>query len=340
MAKIKLATTLYSFTNEQRDFGWSTEDCLKAIKDLGLDGFEVVAAQTFDEYPYVTDKQLDELRNLADKYGLEICSYSAQADRGKRSDRVDLTDDEMFAYALLDLKNAYKVGAKAQRQQNQIHPEVMRRLAPYAEAYQVKVGVEMHAPMVPTEKALMPFNKVFDEVNSKYIGWTPDFGMFDPEGMNFAGREDPSSMFHTYVPSRVQFPEEASEWFERNYERPNEELYEGMKQFHLSESQLRTLSVMFKGMNAATPEERARLWEDFENVTMKHAVHFHGKFNRLTETGDDATIPTSKIIDIINRSDYEGYISIEYEGHAFYPDTPIVPILRKHIQFYRDSLGI
>lgn len=340
MAKIKLGTTLYSFTNEQRDFGWTTEDCIKAVKDLGLDGFEIVASQTFDDYPYPTDQELDYVRNLAEKYGLEISSYSTQADRGKRSDRQDMTDDEMFAYAMIDLKAAYKIGAKASRVQNQLHPEVMRRLAPYAEAYGVKLGIEMHNPMCPTEKALQPFNKVFDEVNSPYIGWTPDFGTFDTASFNMSKREDKGSFFHMYSPSRVVIPPEACDWFDEHRDLKDDELFEGMKQFHLTEKQLDQIRVMFSGMNHATEEERARLWEDFEKVTLKHAVYFHGKFYNLADDGDDMTIPTGRILEAINRTDYEGFISIEYEGHAMFPNKPVVPILRKHVEFYRNVLHI
>lgn len=341
MAKIKLATTLYSFTNEQRDWGWTTEDCLREIKQLGLDGVEFVASQTFDNYPYVTEKQLDELRNLTERYGLEISSYSAQGDRGKRSDRQDMTDDEMFAYAMLDLKNAYKVGAKAQRQQNQVHPEVMRRIAPYAEAYGVRIGVEMHSPMVPTEKAILPFNKVFDEVNSPYIGWTPDFGMFDTASPQLKPRTESSSMFSRFIPSRVNIPEEVCEWYQQNARNmTTSEILEAVKKFNMTEKQYADFCVMFEGMNAATDEERARLWEDFEKVTIPHAVYFHGKFNEIGETGDDVSIHTSRVLDIINRSDYEGYISIEYEGHGRFPNTPVVPILRKHVEFYRSVLGL
>lgn len=341
MANIKLGATLYSFTHEQRDLGWSTEDCLKQIKELGLDGFEIVGAQTFDNYPWPTDKQIDEIRNLASKYGLIISSYSAQADRGKRTDKQDLSEDDMFTYALNDIKVAHKLGAKAQRQQCQVYPNVMRRLAPWAEAYDVKVGVEMHTPMVPRQPGCEAFSKVFEETGSPYIGWTPDFGMFDTQAPQLAsqqklGKGKTRSMF----PSRATIPHEACVFYEENLNKlSREEMLTALLQFGLNERQLADVEVLYKGMDTAGAA-RDTIWEDFEHIIVPHSVYFHGKFNQLGDNGDDVSIHTSRILDIIRRSDYDGFISIEYEGHGRFPDIPVTPILRKHIEFYKKNLHL
>ena len=87
-------------------------------------------------------------------------------------------------------------------------------------------------------------------------------------------------------------------------------------------------------------EARNTIWEDFEKITVPHAVYFHGKFNEIGDDGDDVSIHTSRILEIIGRSDYEGFISIEYEGHGKFPDMPVVPILREHIEFYLKILQI
>lgn len=341
MANIKIGASLYSFTNEQRDLGWSTEDCIREIKNLGLDGFEIVGSQTFSNYPWPSDQQIDEVRNLAEKYGLEISSYSAQADRGKYSMKQDLSEDDMFTYALNDLKVAYKLGAKAQRQQCQVYPEVMRRLAPWAEAYGIRVGVEMHTPMTPRETGCAAFNKVFDEVNSPFIGWTPDFGMFDTKAPQLNSQlKVGKSLMRRMYPSRVNVPAEVCDFYEENLDRfTPEEMKEAISRFDLTERQFEDVCVMFKGMDVAG-DTRDTIWEDFENIIIPHAVYFHGKFNEIGKDGDDVSIHTSRILEIIGRSNYDGFISIEYEGHDRFPDVPIIPILRDHIEFYHKVLHI
>lgn len=341
MAKIKIGTTLYSFTNEQRDHGWSTEDCFRECAALGLSGVELVAAQTFSSYPWPSEKDIYAVRDLAEKYGLEICAYSAQADRGKRTDIQDLTEDDMFTYALNDIKYAYMIGAKAQRQQCQVYPNVMKRLAPWAEAYGVKVGVEMHTPMAPREAGVEAYNKVFEEVDSPYIGWTPDFGMFDTEAPQLASKaKTGKGMLRRMFPSRANIPAEVCDFYEDNFSfMTPEELQAALQKFDLTERQRADIGVLFKGMDVAG-DTRDTIWEDFESITLPHAVHFHGKFNKIGDDGDDVSIHTSRILEIIGRSDYEGYISIEYEGHGKFPDVPVSPILREHIGFYRKILGM
>lgn len=335
MSRIKLGITLYSFTNEQRDYGWTTEDCIRACAELGVSGIEIVAAQTFGKnYPWPSIKEIYQVRSLCEHYGLEIAAYSAQADRGKRFQDIDMSDEDMFTYALNDLKYAYEIGAKAQRQQNNLSPKALEMLAPWAEKYKVKVGIEMHQPMTPCEPNSMVFNRVIEKVDSPYIGWVPDFGMFSEAkyNMRFA------SQVRGY-PSRMNIPDKVVDYFETHQGISLEQAKEDMKKFDLTDWQKKIMAVYFTVGDTAG-ESRNTLWEDFEKVTLPHAVHMHGKFHSLNESGDDENIPTKKVLQVIRKSDYEGYISIEYEGHLHGSPAPVVPIMRRHLQFYRDTLGI
>lgn len=336
MSKIKLGLILYSFTNEQRDHGWTTEDCIRAAKELGVSGIEIVASQTFGRsYPWPSDEEISYVRNLADKYELEIAAYSGQADRGKKSWGYGMSEDDMFTYALNDLKYAYKIGAPAQRQQNNISPGVLRRLAPWAEKYRVKVGIEMHQPMTPCEARSEDFNRVFEEVDSPYIGWTPDFGMFSTGKYNarFLGKLNA-------IPSRMNIPEEVCQFCEDHIGMDLEEAKEKIMAMPMTPEQKAVMDVFFTTGDVAGEEARKNLWEDFQRVTLPHAVHMHGKFHELGADGDDTAIPTSRILDIVRDSDYEGYISIEYEGHFRFPERPAFPVLRRHVAFYNNVLGI
>lgn len=58
MSKIKLGVTLYSFSTEYCKGEMSLEDCIRVSKELGAEGFEIVATQMIPSYPYVSDKFL------------------------------------------------------------------------------------------------------------------------------------------------------------------------------------------------------------------------------------------------------------------------------------------
>lgn len=335
MSKIKTAITLYSFTNEQRDHGWSTEDCLRACRDLGVAGVEFVASQTFGRsYPWPDLQEIYAVRRLCEKLGLEIAAYSAQSDRGKRFQDVDMPAEDMFAYALNDLKYAYEIGAYAQRQQNNLSPEALEMLAPWAEKYRVKVGIEMHQPMTPCEPNSEAFNRVIERVDSPYIGWVPDFGMFSEGKYNARFADRLSGM-----PSRMNVPDEIVDYFETHQGEPIAQAKEELRAFHPDEKLQAILDVYLTTGDTAG-DSRKTLWEDFERVTLPHAVHFHGKFHHLADDGDDENIPTQKVLKVIGKSDYDGFISIEYEGHLHGRPDPVVPIMRRHLAFYRDVLGI
>lgn len=336
MSKIKTSITLYSFTNEQRDHGWTTEDCLRACAELGVTGVEFVASQTFGRsYPWPDLKEIYQVRSLCEKYGLEIAAYSAQADRGKRFHDVDMSAEDMFTYALNDLKYAYEMGAYAQRQQNNLSPKALEMLAPWAEKYRVKVGIEMHQPMTPCEPNSEIFNEVIERVDSPYIGWVPDFGMFSEGKYNARFADKVNGM-----PSRMNTPAEIVDYFETHQGIPIPEAREEIEAlFHPNAEVQKIIDIMFSTGDIAG-DSRNTLWEDFERVTLPRTVHLHGKFHQLGDDGDDTNIPTQKVLRVIGNSDYEGYISIEYEGHLRGKPDPVVPIMRRHLAFYRDILGI
>ena len=86
-------------------------------------------------------------------------SYGANNDKGMRCDR-NLTDDEMLADAIIDLKTANKLGCKVMRVQYMMSPEAFERLAPYAELFDVRCGIEIHNPETPGSPSMQKYLEV------------------------------------------------------------------------------------------------------------------------------------------------------------------------------------
>ena len=148
MSNVKLGVTLYSFSTEYCRGDMTMEDCIGKAKELGAEGFEIVATQMIPSYPYVSDKFLGEFDAICRYYDMEPVCYGANMDKGLYRDRC-MTDDEMIQTAINDIKNAHKMGCKVMREQYLIGPKNFARLAPYAESYNVKVGIEIHNPDYP-----------------------------------------------------------------------------------------------------------------------------------------------------------------------------------------------
>jgi hypothetical protein len=56
-----------------------------------------------------------------------------------------------------------------------------------------------------------------------------------------------------------------------------------------------------------------RRWEEL----MPQVVHVHGKFYGIDEAGEEPSIDHATIMDVLVEAGYTGYISSEWEGHAY-----------------------
>ena len=177
MSKVKTGITLFSLGTPYLKGELDLEGVIRTAAELGAEGYEIVATQMIPSYPFVSDEFVEFINKCKEKYGIGPICYSANMDRGMLKDR-DLTEDEMVARAITDIMSANKLGCTVMREQYLLSPEGLKRIAPYAEAYNVHVGIEIHNPESPITPAIMDYVKVIEETGSKYIGFVPDFGCF------------------------------------------------------------------------------------------------------------------------------------------------------------------
>ena len=170
MSKVKTGITLFSLGTPYLKGELDLEGVIRTAAELGAEGYEIVAAQMIPSYPFVSDEFVEFINKCKEKYGIGPICYSANMDRGMLKDR-DLTEDEMVARAITDIMSANKLGCTVMREQYLLSPEGLKRIAPYAEAYNVHVGIEIHNPESPITPAIMDYVKVIEETGSKYIGF-------------------------------------------------------------------------------------------------------------------------------------------------------------------------
>ncbi|RDU24623.1 sugar phosphate isomerase/epimerase family protein [Anaerosacchariphilus polymeriproducens] len=304
MSEIKLGITLYCFTKEYCCGEMSLEDCIRTAKELGAEGYEIVASQMIPSYPYVSDKFLGEINSISHYYDIKPICYSANMDRGLRGDR-NLSEDEMLAMAINDVKSAHKMGCKVMREQYLLSANAMKRLAPYAEDYDVKVGIEIHNPETPNTPIMREYLEAFKESGSKYLGFIPDFGLF-------ACRPNkPMWDAALAAGTPLEILEMGKEM--RLNEVPLEDAIEEFKKAGASGVALAALQGMY-GFVQFRRDCKNEL-EGLKEI-MSYCFHMHGKFHYLDENCHEASIPYNEIIPVIGNSDYKGFIVSEYEDHA------------------------
>ena len=81
-SSIKLAVSVYSFTNEYYTRKYSLEDCIQKVSEIGADGIEIVSTQHIPGYPNPDDEFIAHFNYLLDKYELEPACYSLYIDLG------------------------------------------------------------------------------------------------------------------------------------------------------------------------------------------------------------------------------------------------------------------
>lgn len=323
MSNIKLGMTLYCFTPEYARGIYTLEDCIRKAKEFGAEGLEIVATQMIPSYPYVSDSFLGEIQAMLRYYDMELSCYAANMDRGMRRDR-NLTEDEMLDRAIQDLRSANKLGCHVMREQYLLSPKALRRLAPYAEEYNVKVGIEIHNPEYPTSPVMKEYLKEIVASGSKYIGFIPDFGCFatKPNKPNWD-----TALKNGAQPELLEMAAQL-----RYDEVPMEEASEKLIEAGANEAVMGAFSGMYGFVTFYNRPDIEGLKE-----IMPYCFEMHGKFHYMYEDLHEASIPYEQILPVIKDSDFDGYIMSEYEDHASDYAGPYM--IQRHIAMEKKILA-
>ena len=307
MANVKTGITLFSLGTPYLKGELDLEGVIRTAAEMGAEGYEIVAAQMIPSYPYVSDEFVDFTKMCEEKYGIAPSCYSANMDRGMLCDR-DLTEDEMVARAITDIISANKLGCTVMREQYLLSPNGLERIAPYAEAYNVHVGIEIHNPESPITQSILDYVEVIEKTGSSYIGFVPDFGCFATApnkpywdralaaGADVKVLEQMAQLRYDDVPQ-----EEATRIL--------------MPELQKCPALFGTLSSMY-GFVQFRKSCTAEL-EGLKKI-MPYCFEMHGKFHYVDENLHEPAIPYEEIIPVIAASDYNGYIVSEFEDEGGY----------------------
>ncbi len=303
MAKIKTGITLFSLGSLYITGQLDLEGVIREAAKMGAEGYEIVAAQMIPSYPYVSDEFIGFTHRMKETYGIGPCSYGANMDRGMLHDR-DLTEDEMVARAINDIVSANKLGCTVMREQYLLSPEGLARLAPYAEAYNVHVGIEIHNPESPITPVMMEYLNVIERTGSKYLGFVPDFGCFATK---------PNKPYWDDALAAGATEEQLNKCAELRYDEVPQE--EAMRIMADECRRTPALYSVLSGMYGFVQFRRDCQKElDGLKAIMPYCFEMHGKCHYVFEDLHEASIPYERIIPVIADSDYDGYIISEFEG--------------------------
>lgn len=302
---IKLGITLYSLTSEFAAGLYTPETLIAAAAEHGLGpGIEFNIAQMLRTYPDVDAEFVKIWRDSMDKYELEPSAIGTNLDMGRRKER-DMTLDEEHDFLARQLKTAHTLGFKKVVIRSH-GKELLRSLLPLAEKYDQYLGYEIHAPSGPNNPQVLAMREMYEELQSERLGFTADF----------------SSTMHSLSPtllrtmSQMGMPEEYFAVMDEIWHEPtpmhvrNQKFEDFLTSENFDFARLGPFTRLAFNMHGLVPPEE---WLDI----MPQMFHVHAKFYDINEAGDEPAMDIRRIVKQFVVGGYQGYLSSEWEGHAF-----------------------
>jgi sugar phosphate isomerase/epimerase len=300
---IKRGVSLYSFQEEYFLRKMSLEDCLAACASMDARGIEIIGEQMVPGFPKLTDEFLEKWFGWVKQYGLQPICHDMFLDFKKFKGRR-LTEEEQLQSIVRDLKFANKLGCKIIRVIVSTSPELMQKAAPYAEKYDVKMGIEVHSPWHIDNAWMKKHFEVMEKTGSPYLGFIPDMGTYT--------KKLPRVMIENLI--RKGASEDIAKFVTEAYEN-------GV----MSEYIVGEVSTMTKKPIDMALAESSRFYS-YTNPRqllpyMNRIFHIHAKFYEMVDEETEYSIPYEEVIAVLNEGGYDGYLSSEYEGNRHIQDV-------------------
>lgn len=318
---IKRGVSLYSYQEEYFLRKMSLEDCIAASAKLGAFGIESIAEQMMPGFPKLSDAFYEQWHGWMDKYGTTPTCHDMFLDVKKYKGRL-FTEDEMLESVIRDLKHANRLGCTVMRCIVTTPPEIMAKAAPYAEQYNVRMGLEIHAPFNFDHPWIRQHLETYYRVKSPYLGIIPDMGIFEK-----------------------RFPRVRSDRYIRRGAHPHIVQYIG--DAYAEHGDLSGLIEDVRKMGAN--ELDISMANDISHMTyvdprrlleyMPIIFHVHAKFYEMLDDYTEYSIPYHEVIAVLQQGGYTGYLSSEYEGNRHIQDVfevdSVEQVRRQQVMFQR-----
>jgi sugar phosphate isomerase/epimerase len=318
---IKRGVSLYSYQEEVFLGTLDIEGAIAASASFGANGIEIIPEQSYDNFPNLTDEQIEHWFALHEKYGTTPTAYDMFIDLKRRKDRI-MTTEEGVASLLRDIKLANRLGCKVIRVIINTPPEVFEKAARYAEEYDVKLAVEIHSPMRYDQRWVLRFLDVIHRVDNGYLGLLPDMGTFVRK-----------------------FPRVITERALRDGATPKlvEHIVKVYEDHETTDFHVLPIEVNWAGGNPVDVRlaQAAGMynWVDPKTMLphMPYLFHIQAKFYEMVDDDTEYSIPYDEIIPVLIEGGYNGYLSSEYEGNRHiddvYPVDSVEQVRRQHAMF-------
>jgi sugar phosphate isomerase/epimerase len=300
---IKRGVSLYSYQEEFFLKKMSLEDCIAAAAATGATGIEIVGEQSIPGCPNIpSDKFVGQWFEWMDKYNVTPVAHDMFLDYNKKKGHY-YTDEEAVESFKKDIRFAHKLGFKIIRVIVNTTPQIMEKVIPYAEDYDIKLGIEVHAPWHINSAWMTRHWEVMEKTGTKHFGFIPDMGGFTKR----------LSMVQVNRLIRQGADPEIAKFVCEQHEKGVMAEYTIYEVSRMSDRRIdMAVAELSRHNTFANP---ISLKEHMDRI-----VHVHGKFYDMTEDFIEPSIPYEDVLNVLKDGGYNGYICSEYEGNRHIQD--------------------
>ncbi len=301
----QLGVTLFSLTLEMRRPDYTLEGMIDRVAELDLGpGLEMVGFQSIRGWPRVSPEFVRTFRTQVERLGLIPNAMSMNLDLARRRDRF-MTEEEGLEYLEAQMAGAKELGFPIGKSAIFTSRTFVEGLARICERLDMQFGVEIHSPESVDSPSVVELRELYDAVDSPHLGFIPDFSssMHDLpptllEAHRRSGMSDEliavvSEVWHSDTTMPEKFARFAAE----------------APALGASAADMGKLNMVLTMHGRMAPER----WSEL----MPRVIHVHGKFYGIDGHGDEPSIDHAAIMDVLVQSGYTGFISSEWEGHAY-----------------------
>ncbi len=293
---LNLGVTFHSFTNEWVSCVWSFEDLMHNAGQLG-GGVEIVGPAHHRDFPNVPDEFVTAFRSARERHGLTPTSYGSYADPFMRFDGSALSDDELVAYHLPQLRGAARLGFPIVRLQYYA-AGIVERLLPTSEKLGVRLGYELHCPLNLDNPTTLELVAQCDRLDTPHLGLIPDAGIFS--------RSIPAFRRQRGIATGLS-PEPVDKlvalWSDPSKGRGDGE--ELVASFGAGSESAEWAVHLWGSHGHSDPADLGQIF--------RHVIHVHAKFFSMLD-GDEPDVRYRDLVFALLDNSYRGWISSEYEG--------------------------
>lgn len=311
-ARIRRGVSLYSYQEAYFTREMSLDDCVAEVASLGAEGVELLPEEMTPNYPNPPASWVEHWHGLMKTFHTKPACMDTFVDVNLGGHR-EMTVREAVNAMVSHFKLAKRLGFKRVRATPGRSPhttEILRAAIRYAEQYDMKIAIEMHAG--PGRRGslkgeyLEGLLDLMIQTKTKHLGFTLDMGVLAtrlPRVMlDHYVRQGASKKIIRYIDSA----------FMKGYS--HERIQADVRKMGGKEPDLfAAWRAGFYGPVDNKPKDLQKY--------MPYIYNIHGKFWEMTSDLKEFSIPYDKVIPVIVRGGYQGYINSEFEGQRFTLDA-------------------